>query len=390
MAEHLFEKLDLNKKDAKDLVELFFEEIKKCLESGEQVKLSGFGNFDLDENLSNNLIYKEYVNAFYSQFGSKIKEKFSYLLGLRLEESRITVDQVTSGDFEKKNYLGLFPTLNLAYEISETQNFTLGYNRRIRRPRSRYINPFPSRSSATNLFQGNPDLDPSYSNTLDLGYYNKFGKLSLNTSLYYTNSTDIFVFIAEDTGETATVGGTEVSVIRRNPINLASSDRYGFEFTLTYKPTKKWNINGNFNLFRAITEGFYEGADFGAENTSWFMRLNNKYTLPGDIDWQTRMSYRGPSEDAQNKNRGIFSMNLAFSKDLFKDKASIAVNVSDLLNSRKRMTDISTPTFNSYNEYQRRVRSFNLAFTYRFNQKKKRERSGRGGGNGGDDFDFEG
>jgi integration host factor subunit alpha len=47
MAEHLFDKLGLNKKEAKDLVELFFEEIKKCLESGEQVKLSGFGNFDL-------------------------------------------------------------------------------------------------------------------------------------------------------------------------------------------------------------------------------------------------------------------------------------------------------------------------------------------------------
>lgn len=47
MAEHLFEKLGTNKRDAKDLVEAFFEEIKQSLESGEQVKLSGFGNFDL-------------------------------------------------------------------------------------------------------------------------------------------------------------------------------------------------------------------------------------------------------------------------------------------------------------------------------------------------------
>ena len=47
MAEHLFDKLGLNKRDSKDLVEAFFEEIKSSLESGEQVKLSGFGNFDL-------------------------------------------------------------------------------------------------------------------------------------------------------------------------------------------------------------------------------------------------------------------------------------------------------------------------------------------------------
>jgi integration host factor subunit alpha len=47
MAEHLFEKLGINKRDAKDLVETFFEEVREELESGEQVKLSGFGNFDL-------------------------------------------------------------------------------------------------------------------------------------------------------------------------------------------------------------------------------------------------------------------------------------------------------------------------------------------------------
>ena len=49
MAEHLFEKLGLNKRDAKDLVEFFFEEMREALETGEQVKLSGFGNFDLRE-----------------------------------------------------------------------------------------------------------------------------------------------------------------------------------------------------------------------------------------------------------------------------------------------------------------------------------------------------
>ncbi|NTS78226.1 integration host factor subunit alpha [Catenovulum sp. SM1970] len=47
IAEHLFLKLGLNKKDAKDIVEAFFEEIRQTLEDGEQVKLSGFGNFDL-------------------------------------------------------------------------------------------------------------------------------------------------------------------------------------------------------------------------------------------------------------------------------------------------------------------------------------------------------
>jgi integration host factor subunit alpha len=46
-AEKLFEELGLNKREAKDMVELFFEEIKGSLEHGEQVKLSGFGKFEL-------------------------------------------------------------------------------------------------------------------------------------------------------------------------------------------------------------------------------------------------------------------------------------------------------------------------------------------------------
>ena len=47
LAEHLFNVLGLNKREAKDLVELFFEEIRQSLEKGEPVKLSGFGNFNL-------------------------------------------------------------------------------------------------------------------------------------------------------------------------------------------------------------------------------------------------------------------------------------------------------------------------------------------------------
>jgi integration host factor subunit alpha len=49
MAERLFDELGLNKREAKELVELFFEEIRQALEEGQQVKLSGFGNFDLRE-----------------------------------------------------------------------------------------------------------------------------------------------------------------------------------------------------------------------------------------------------------------------------------------------------------------------------------------------------
>ena len=344
------------------------------------------GQFVVNDSLSNFLNYREYVNAAYTQFGSKIGSKFSYLLGLRLESTRITVDQPTSGDYSKNDYTGLFPTVNLSYELSENENITLGYSRRIRRPRSYFINPFPSRSSITSVFKGNPELAPSYSGLFDLGYYKKFGKVSLNTSAYYQHATDVFSFVSFDTGIPVTVNGQEFTIIERTPINLAEEDRYGFEFTVGYNHSRKWNINANFNVFKqSLTGTAPNGLSLDNENTSWFARLNNKYTLPGKVEWQTSISYRGPSEDAQNKREGVFSTNMAFSKDVFNENASIALNVSDLLNSRKRIMETNTPTYTGTSEFQWRERSINLSFTYRFNQQKKRQQRGYG-----EDMDFEG
>ncbi len=350
-----------------------------------------------DPDLTNVLNYKEYINAIYTQYGSKIGEKFSYLLGLRFEDSNIRINQITSGKYVNKKYSNFFPTVNLAYELNERDNITLGFNKRIRRPRSRFINPFPSRSSPTNQFQGNPDIDPSISTTFDLGYLKRWKKVTLSSSIYYQHATDVFSFIREETGEVVTISGeegdpnpVEIPVIRSKPINLATNDRYGFEFTLNYNPSRKWRMNTNFNFFNSITEGDYEGQNFDAENTSWFVRFNNTYTLPGKVNWQTRLMYRGPSENAQSTTEGLFSANLAFSKDIFKEKGSLALSVNDVLNSRKRKSESSTENTKIYSEFQWRERSISLTFTYRFNQKKNQRNRNQRNGNGGEDFEFQG
>ena len=360
-----------------------------------ELKTDYFVGREIDEilttnnDLSNNLLYREYVNAAYTQYGNKIGKKLSFLLGLRMEDTRIIIDQQTINDFNRKNYTDFFPTINLNYKISDKENITLGYNRRIRRPRSRFLNPFPSRSSATNLFQGNPDLDPSYSNVFDLGYLNRLKKVTINSSVYYNRTTQDIAFVSEPTGDFEIINEVDndsVQVIRRRPINLANEDRFGFEFTITYNPSRKWKVNGNFNAFQQIIRGENNGESLDAENFSWFARLNNKFMLPGKVDWQTILFYRGPNENAQNRNKGILSVNLAFSKDLFKEKASITFNVSDLFNSRKRQSVSTTRAFVSDSDFQWRERSFTFAFTYRFNQKKKRQRSQRGF-NGDEEFE---
>ena len=349
------------------------------------------GSFVRNDSLSNVFTYNENVHAFYSQYGNKYG-KFSFLLGLRVENTqlkgKVDAENVTGGPFDlnfDKNYTGLFPTVNFSYEIGERENITLGYNRRINRPRNRFINPFPSRSSEANIFQGNPDLNPAYASAFDLGYLKRWKKLTLTTSIYYQNETDAFERVQEETGDITSNG---IPIIRTLPINLSTNERYGFELGLLYNPTKWLNLNGSFNYFLFKTEGFYNDVDYGAENTSYFGRFSSKVKLPAKIEWQTNAFYRGPSNNAQIENEGILSVDMAISKDIIDDNATLSLNVSDLFNTRKRNSLTTTDTFTSESEFQWRQRQVTLTFSYRFNQKKQRQRPERGGGD--DDGGFEG
>ena len=138
--------------------------------------------------------------------------------------------------------------------------------------------------------------------------------------MYFKQATDVFTYVSEDTGEEVEIDGETVPIIRRGPINLAENNQYGFEFTLTYRPTKKWNVNVDFNLYESIIRGDYKGLSYDSENLNWILRFSNKYTFPGNIEWQTTLNYTAPRIDAVNKREGMFSSNMAFSKDLLPER----------------------------------------------------------------------
>jgi len=344
------------------------------------------------------------VNAAYIQLGSKFG-KFNVLGGMRMEASDIGIKLVTTNDNTDKDYVDWFPSIFFGYEFSEDEQFTISYSRRLRRPRSRFINPFPSRSSNTNLFQGNPDLDPTYTNAFDIGYLKRWEKFTFTTSAYYNRSTGVFQFIAQETGDFVEIPNPDdpvnpvlVPVQRRTPINLATDSRLGWEATSTWNPKRNWRLTWNINLFNQQLRGDYTYVDFqdqtitqnfDADNFTWFTRLSAKVPLPASIDFQTNVFYRGPTRNAQSENKGILSTNLAFSKDIIKDKATLSLNVSDLFNSRKRRSETRTENVFTYSEFQWRERQITASILFRFNQQKN-ERERRSRQNGGDDFEFEG
>jgi outer membrane receptor protein involved in Fe transport len=344
-------------------------------------------NLDPRFNPSNKLDFVQKINAYYTQFGDKVNN-FTYLLGMRVEMTQIDIKLINSNQNFNKKYTNLFPTANIGYKISKERSLTLGYNRRLRRPRSRALNPFENRASEILFYKGNVNLDPTYSDSFDLGYLNKWEKLTFNSSIYYQHSTNNIVRV--NSQEIRVINDKETSIIVRVPINLASEDRVGFEFTTNYTANNRVKLSGSFNFFQFETKGEYSydttnpitnttstiSQNFDAKNTSWFTRFDAKITFPWEIQSQTRILYTGPRNDAQSEVDGLLSVNLAFSKDLFKRKATLVLNINDLFNSRKYnfknyAPSKENPTNISDQTYQRRIRQISLNFSYRWNQKKK-------------------
>jgi outer membrane receptor protein involved in Fe transport len=334
-----------------------------------------YNNGSINNDFSNKLEYIENVNAFYSQYGLKVN-KLSYLLGLRWEDTNVNVNQLTSTNNATKKYNNFFPSAFVTYEISDKSSLSLNYSRRITRPRGRLINPFSNYSSNINIFIGNPNLDPAMTNAIDFGYLKKWSKFLLNTSMYTNRTSGVFLYVRVNSGEE--VNG--VPVIITTPINLAIEKRSGFEFNLNYSPYKWWRLNSNFNFFTIETKGEFTYTDFNGKkniqnfdqnSSSWSARLNSKVTLPNKIDWQTNMNYIGNQNTPQGKFIGFFAMDIGFSKDIFKEKASISFNINDVFNSRKmKIATLIPGVIDSYSERQRSQRQFTITFTYRINKVK--------------------
>ena len=342
-----------------------------------------------DTGLNNSFNYEELINAAYVQYGQKFN-RISLLVGLRYEHTSLKIAQEIGTTKNKINYGKLFPTINLGFEFKDGENITLGYNRRIRRPRGRSLNPFPSRSSESNLYSGNIDLNPVITDAIDLGYLKRWDKFTLSTSLYYNISNDNWERIQEDTGMLTDNGDP---ITKRFPINLSTQERTGLELTLNYRSFKIWNINSDFNIYNVTSKGNYTNTstnvtqNFDFKNASYFIRLNQKITLPSAVDLQINTNYSGPSENAQTKSKGVFSLNIAASKDLFNERASLSLNFSDVFNSRISQRRTTIPDFlEQYSEFQWREPQLRISFVYRFNQKKKKVNGGRET-NGGESFE---
>lgn len=324
---------------------------------------------------SNQFIYNENVVAGYAIYGSKI-DRLSYQAGLRAEYTDFSTELVESQLKSPRNYFKFFPSGHINYEFEGQNQVQLSYSRRIRRPHFWTLIPFYTFSDNRNISSGNPLLNPEYTDSYELGHIKYWTNGNIGTNIYWRHTTDVIQRITQFNPD-----GTTLSL----PINLATNDNTGLEFLFAYNPLKWLRLDGSANIFRAKLNGQYEGQDFSTDNYSWFGRLGSKFSFWKNAEFQLRLNYRAPIDIPQGRQKEMYLIDVAFSKDFLKNNATFTLSARDLLNTRRRNIELFHDDYYQRVSMQWRRAPIMATINYRLNVSKDRKQ-GRSGDNG----DFEG
>ncbi|WP_460472892.1 TonB-dependent receptor [Emticicia fontis] len=311
---------------------------------------------------TNDFLYEENINAAYGIVGNKVR-KFSYQVGVRAEWTNVTTTLKKTNEVNPRKYNNLFPSVHVTYEFPKQNSMQISYSRRIRRPTYNDLSPFSTFSDSRNFWSGNPDLNPEFTDVYELGHIKYFENGSISSSLYYrfTDGKIVRIRTLDEAGNSFT-----------RPENLATENSFGYEFTTSLSPYKWWKVDGSFNFFRAITNGANFDASLKSDTYSWFTRLTSRFTFWKNTDFQIRGNYEAPQQTPQGRRKAIAVMDLAVSKDILKNNATLTLNVSDVFNSRIYRSITEGPNFFTEGRGQGRLRQVNLTFNYRLHQAKKK------------------
>ncbi len=317
-------------------------------------EFDAFENNTAIDSLTNLLKYNERIYGAYFQYGSSFK-KLQYQLGIRTEHSNTgSNDRINLFNINKK-YTDFFPTAHLTYGFNDVLSLQLSYSRRISRPGFWQINPFGGIADRRNIRIGNPDLNPMYTDSYELGTLIKWQKFSINPSLYHQFSRNIF----EDIRTTNSNG-----VLVEQAINSGTESRLGGEISITYTPIKWLTLSGEMNYYTFNQKGIFNVSD-----NVFTSRLNSRVKF-STWNFQTNVNYQGARNSGQVNAKSQYWIDFGMGKDIWKEKATITFKVDNLFDSRISKGIVTGSDYTlDYNFKNARPRIY-ATFTYRFNRKK--------------------
>jgi outer membrane receptor protein involved in Fe transport len=378
-----------------DYTDKFGEKIK--LETGVRSAIRNYeslnNNFSFDNTLgqyvfntaqSSNYKFLDQVYAGYAVWSHQIDSKLGYQAGLRIESSFYEGELIESGKkFDNEFPLSFFPSGAISYKLNEKDNLQSNYSRRINRPSFFQLIPYTDYSDSLNLSRGNADLEPEFSNSVELSFQRSFNRRSSFLATAYWRNTNGLIsrYIQYEFDSLF-----QRDVLISTYVNASSSHAYGAEFTLQYAFTNWFDASANLNLYQSVINSSNVESNLKTERFSWTAKSTLNFKLPKNFSLQLSGDYQskaslvqgssnrqgppwmwGPQSTVQGYVNPFYSVDAALKYDFLKDQAaSLSLSVSDIFKTRTNDVHSETAFYKQDSVRKRDAQVFRLNFSYRF------------------------
>ncbi len=330
-----------------------------------------FSNLDnevwvTDEERSSQFDYDEQVTAGYLSL-TKTIGKVKINGGLRIEHTESIGNSINANDIVDRSYTDYFPSISINYGISQRENLGLSYSRRIDRPRYQDLNPFLFFIDPFTFVQGNPILQPQYTNNFELSYRKKSWQFSVG----YSNTEDVITFITQQDDPMLTGVATNV-----NFENL-----FNYNGTISYQNQlfKWWRMFSSVSLFYNEYKADLEGAPVNNSKLSLRINTSNTFILPKGFKVELSGFYQSPAASGISENKRFYILNAGLQKRLLK-KINARFTFVDVMNSSRARGVTQFQNQNLDYSFRRTNSRFVLSLSYLLGNEKikvsKRKTSG--------------
>lgn len=318
------------------------------------------GDYQLDTRRSNHFIYRENINAAYVN-GNKDWEKWGVQLGLRVENTNVTADQITLDSTYEWDYTQLFPSVAVQHHLSKNHDLGITLSRRIQRPNYQQLNPFKYYIDNTTYREGYPYLRPALTYSVEASHtFKKRFVTTLNYSVTNNNITEVIQPSETDTGKVT---------VQTNK-NLTRVNYYGISGAYPFRITKWWNNVTSVNLYYAQYIGNIANTNLNNGAPAFTLNTQNSFILPKGFAVELSGWYQSKQVYGYMNLQAMWMANAGIQKNLWNNNATIKLNVQDAFwKGYPRATSEYTQYRESFVAI-RDSRQVSLTFTYRFGNKK--------------------
>lgn len=311
-----------------------------------------------DPTQSNEFNYKENIQAIYLNGTKKLNVNWETQLGIRLENTQTEGFSKTLNQKNTNNYAKLFPTFYLTYTPNETNSFSINYNKRINRPSYNRLNPFRWYNNPFSYSEGNPFLQPSFSNNIELNY-------TLNdnwsNSVYYSHTDNGFeqITIVDNTDNIQKT--IAQNYFKTTIIGISESYTYDKLKWLSSTFTFDWNYSKSASLI-LITNQNLNGSNA-------YFSTSNDFNLNKKLLFNISYWYNFKGTSDLDKNNAYSQLDASIKYFGFDKKLQISFNVNDILSTNRPIYTSYTNNIQiDYKNYYD-VRLFRLSLVYKFGNK---------------------